>query len=163
MTGLMVRHAAAQEKMEFTFIGNAGGSHESVVMTSAKGLKMKNAEILCLDQRRIDTLRNYILRDYREKGGNVPGDVRVAGVGSKLMYFSKGSFSELVFSAIRYFKSLSLITPTVYNALLHLRYLGHEEFFHRHLQDSPVKLDPYLKLKDKPNVSVIWVGVGCRF
>ena len=151
MTGLMVRHAAAQGKMEFTFLGNEGGNHESVVMTSAKDLKWKNAEILCLDQRRLDSLRNYILRVYREYGGNVPGDVRVTGVGSKLMYFDKDSFSELVFSSIRYFKSSDLITPTVYNALLHLRYLGHEEFFHRHLQDSPVMVDPYLKLKDKPN------------
>ena len=50
LIGLM-SNAIAQETMQFTYIGNAGGNHESVVITTVKDLKMNDVEILLVDQR----------------------------------------------------------------------------------------------------------------
>lgn len=66
-----MNNATAQETMQFAFIGNAGGNHESVVITTAKDLKMNDVEIQHMDQRTFDTLKSYILRNCGEKKGNV--------------------------------------------------------------------------------------------
>jgi hypothetical protein len=151
--------------MQFTFIGNAGGNHESVIITSAKGLKMNDVEILLVDQRTLDTIKSYILRYYIEKSGNVAptkngttdtlnllSDIKVTGVDSIPLYFNKDAFSELVYSAMRYLRTVDLNPSTVNFVLRHLLYLGHEKLFHRDFVDSPAHADPYLKLKDKPNM-----------
>jgi hypothetical protein len=161
--GLLTK-ATAQETMQFTFIGNASGNHESVVITTAKGLKMNDVEILLVDQRTLDSIKSYILRYYIEKGGtiaptkngttgssNPPSDIKVAGVDSTPLYFSKGAFSELVFSAMRYLRTADLNPLTVNFVLLHLQYLGHERFLHRNFIDSPAHADPYLRLKNDSN------------
>jgi hypothetical protein len=163
LIGLM-NSATAQETMQFTFIGNAGGNHESVVITTAKGLKMNDVEILHMGQRTFDTLKAYILHSYREKKGNVAppkngttdslsaqSDIKVTGVDSTPLYFSKGAFSELVFSAMRYLRTVDLNPLTVNFVLLHLQYLGHERSLHRNFMDSPAHADPYLRLKNDSN------------
>ncbi len=155
----LLTNATAQETMQFTFIGTLGGNHESVVTTSAKDLKMNDVEILHLDQKSFDTLKIYILSNYREKRGNVASakngtadslsahsDIKVTGVDSIPLYFEKYAFSELVFSAIGYFRTIGLKTPAVNFVLVRLRYLGHGEAFYRHLIDSPAHADPHPKL-----------------
>jgi hypothetical protein len=159
LIGLMelMNNATAQETMQFTFIGNAGGNHESVVLTSVKDLEMNDVEILLMDHRALDTLRTYILRNYIErKSGVAPpiktatdsldalADIKVTGVDLKPLYFSKDAFSELVYLAMRYFEIRGPMPPNMNFALQHLRYLGHEEFLHRHLEDTSVHLDPRL-------------------
>jgi hypothetical protein len=163
--GLMLTNATAQETMQFAFIGNTGGNHESLIITSAKDLKMNDVEVLLVDQRTFDTLKTYILRNYREKGGNVASpkngstdslsaqsDIKVTGVDSMPLYFKKYAFSELVYSAMEYFKIVGLKTPTVNFVLERLRFVGGKRFFYRDFVDSPAHADPYLKLKDKPNM-----------
>ncbi len=163
LIGLM-NSATAQETMQFTFIGLVGGNHESVVITSAKDFKMNNVEVLQMDQRTLDTLKIYILRNYMarrcnaappKKGitdsVNAVSDIKVTGVDSIPLYFNRDTFTELVFSTMRYLEMMGLKTPTTHAALQHLRYLGHEEFYHSHLVDSPVHVDPYLELKNDSN------------
>jgi hypothetical protein len=165
VVGLIFTNAAAQETMQFTFIGNAGGTHESVIITSVKDLKMNDVEELLVDQRILDTLKSCILRYYIEKRGNVAptkngtidslnplSDIKVTGVDSIPLYFNKEAFSELVFSAMRYLRSVNLNHSTVNFVLARLQYLGHEKFFYRDFVDSSRHVDPYLKLKDKSNM-----------
>ncbi len=160
----LLTHATAQETMQFTFIGNAGGNHESLIITSAKDFKMNDVEVLQMDQRTLDTLKIYILRNYREKGGNVAlpkngstdslsaqSDIKVTGVDSMPLYFKKYTFSELVFSAMGYFKIVGLKTPTVNFVLERLRFVGGKRFFYRNFVDSPAHADPYLRLKNDSN------------
>lgn len=150
--------------MQFKFIGNAGGNHESLIITSEKNLKMNDVEILHLDQKSFDTLKIYILRNSFEQRGKVASpknrttdslsaqsDIKVTGVDSIPLYFKKYAFSELVFSAIGYFRTIGLKTPAVNFVLVRLRYLGYGEVFYRHLIDSPAHADPYLRLKNDSN------------
>jgi hypothetical protein len=162
--GLLLSHAAAQENMQFTFIGNVGGNHESVIITSAKDLKMNDVEVLHMDQRTLDTLRTYILRNCTEKGSNdapqkngttdtlnAHGNIKVTGVDSIPLYFNKDAYSELIFSAMRYFKIVGLKTPTVNFVLERLRFVGYKRFFYRDFVDSPAHADPYIRLKNDSN------------
>jgi hypothetical protein len=154
----LMNSATAQETMQFTFIGTVGGNDESVVLTSAKDLKINDAEVLQMDQRTLDTLKIYILRNYLARRGNADfpkkgitdsvnavSDIKVTGVDSIPLYFKKDTFTELVFSTMRHLEIVGLKTPTIHAALQHLRYLGHEEFYHSHL------VDPHLELKNDSN------------
>ena len=82
---------------------------------------------------------------------NPLSDIKVAGVDSIPLYFSKDAFSELVFSAMRYLKTVNLNPPTVNFVLLHLQYLGHKRFLHRDFVDSPAHDDRSLRLKNDSN------------
>jgi hypothetical protein len=160
----LLTNATAQETMQFTFIGNAAGKHDSLILTSAKDMNMNDVEVLHVDQRIFDTLKIYILRNWLKKRGNVappkngttdslnvPSDIKVTGVDSMPLYFNKDAYFELFLSAMPYLINVGLSTPTVNFVLLRLRYLGHEEFFYRHMVDSPAHENPYPKLKNNSN------------
>jgi hypothetical protein len=78
-------------------------------------------------------------------------DIKVTGVDSMPMFFSKDAFSDLASSAPRYFQNMGQLTPAMEFALLHLRYLGHEDFLYRHLEDSPRHVDSHPPLTVKPS------------
>ena len=149
--------------MQFTFIGNAGGNHESLIVTSAKNSQTNEAEILHLDQKSLDTLKSYILRNSFEQRGKFTSkkattdslyahrDIEVLGVDSIPLYFEKDAFSELVFSAMEYLKIVGLKTPAVNFVLERLRFVGYKRFFYRDFVDSPAHAGPYLWLKHDSN------------
>jgi hypothetical protein len=51
LIGLM-NGATDQEIIRFTFIGNAGGNHESVVVTTANDFKMKGVQCKLMGEKR---------------------------------------------------------------------------------------------------------------
>jgi hypothetical protein len=156
--------AIGQHNIQFIYIGGYSGNDQSVVLTSVKDLKMNDVEILLIDHRTLDTLRAYILRNYMEWRTRVAppintttdtlnalGGIKVIGVDLNPLYFSKDAFSELVFSAMRYLRTVDLNHSTVNFVLLHLKYLGQERFLHRDVVDSSAHADPYLRLKNDSN------------
>ncbi|HEV2478065.1 MAG TPA: hypothetical protein VGS79_00310 [Puia sp.] len=160
--GLMSANASAQEIMQFTFIGNAGGSPDSIIVTSVQEFKMNGVEVVHMDNRIVDSLRRYILQKYSEGRSGVASAkdtvnetlnaltyIKVTGVDSMPLYFSKKAFSDLVFSAMRYFDYTGPTTSRVLRfALLRLEYLGQERFFHHSwIMDSSARVDPRLRVK----------------
>lgn len=111
--GLLTK-ASAQEIMQFTFIGSVGGTHDTVILTSTKDLKMKDVEVRYMDQRTFETLKAYILRNWLEKRGKVAPpkngttdsfdahrDIEVTGVNSTPLYFSKAAYFEIFYRPSR--------------------------------------------------------------
>ena len=159
--GLILPSASAQQTMQFTFIGNAGGTHDSIIITSVEEFRMKDVEVEHMDYQTVDTLRTYILRNYGKRSSSgtpqkntmtarlsAHTDIKVTGVDSTPLYFSMDEFSELISSAMRNFNYAGPTTPTLRFALRRLQFLGQERFFYRNIiMDSSARVDPRLQLK----------------
>lgn len=164
--GLMSTNASAQEVMQFNFIGNVGGSPDSIIITSVQEFKMNGVEVVQMDNGIVDSLRRYILQKYSEGRSSVAPTkttvtdtlkgrtyIKVTGVDSMPLYITKDAFSKLVFSAMQYFNYLGPTTSRVLRfALLRLKYMGQERFFHHDwIMDSSAHVDPNLRLKHDSN------------
>src|SRR5579872_203579 len=98
--GLIFMNASAQDTIQFTFIGKVGGDPDTVIITSVKEFKMEGIQVVHIGDRTLDSLKTYILWNYRGRKDRVASpnnttadtldsvrEIKITGIYSMPLYF----------------------------------------------------------------------------
>jgi hypothetical protein len=174
-----VRIAAGQQNVQFIYIGSYPDNHEDVLITSAdfrgdylRGKDSRLTKMYYTNQRTLDTLKSYILRNNwikrsdtskRENDkidtGKLSDAYKIMGADAYPLYFKGKDCVKLFITIMRDLTNVGLGKTSVYNAMNHLFFQSDVEYLHRDMIDArqlnqnevPYRIEDTPRIMAKPN------------